>query len=206
LLLSSCADESSNSAEVIDNEKETIESTDEPVDLMMQENSSDSLDDVEERVSTFCETNFGVYIYDPGEEFTNVRNAPGGDVVLQLPLGDLDNEYLLQISGYEKGWFQLEGDVLGIEEDYEIPDGVGWVHHSVVACDTRNYANQKINLYENPDEESAVSGVIEFESGGLRPKEACGEWVLVELAYEDFYAKGWIKAEWLCGNPLTTCS
>lgn len=163
-------------------------------------------EEAEETTADYCATDFGVYVYDPGEEYTNVRNAPGGDVVLQLPLGDLENEYLLEISGYENGWFKIAGDVIGMEEDLEIPGGIGWIHHSVVACDTRNYANQFIDLREEPSETSPVTAIITQESGGLRPLEACGEWVLIELEYDDFYGKGWIQTSWLCGNPLTTCS
>ncbi len=45
-------------------------------------------------------------------------------------------------------------------------------------------------------------GVIKEEAYELRIKELCGDWAKVD--YNGTI--GWIKASWLCGNPLATCS
>lgn len=170
----------------------------------------DSLSETEEDwimpMIDLCQTNFGVYISDPGEAFTNVRNSPAGSVIMELRHGKVMEEYMLDIILVKDGWCKFEGPILGIDEDFEIPGGFGWVHHSVVATDTRNYGNQVISLYEFPEESSSVTGTIEQESGGLKILDACGDWVLIELSYDDYYRKGWMKTEWCCGNPLTTCS
>ncbi len=153
-----------------------------------------------------CETSFGVYVIDPGEAFTNVRNAPGGDVIMELAHGELGEEYMLDIIEAQDGWFKFFGPILGGERDFDVPGGFGWVHHSIVATDTRNYGSQPISLYESPDETSKLVGTIDMESGGLKVLDACQEWVLIELKHDDYYRKGWMKTEWCCGNPFTNCS
>lgn len=151
-------------------------------------------------------TNFDVYISDPGEAFTNVRKTAGGEVILELPHSELEQEYMLTIIEVKNGWFKFRSPVLSLEEDVKVPGGHGWVHHSVVATDTRNYGGQTISLYESANESSKVTGTIDLESGGLKILDAISEWVLIELTYDDYYRKGWMKAEWCCGNPLTNCS
>ena len=153
-----------------------------------------------------CETSFGVYVIEPGEAFTNVRNAPGGDVIMELAHGELGEEYMLDIIEAQDGWFKFFGRILGGERDFDVPGGFGWVHHSIVATDTRNYGSQPISLYESPDETSKLVGTIDMESGGLKVLDACQEWVLIELKHDDYYRKGRMKTEWCCGNPFTDCS
>lgn len=155
---------------------------------------------------TGCLTNFSAYLNDPGEAYTNIRNKPSGDIVLQLPWGELEEEYMITVVEFVDGWFRIEGTIIGTEEDIEIPGGMGWVHPSVVATDTRNYDNQSISLYECPEETCKVTSTIDQESGGLKVLTACRDWVLIELSYDDYYRKGWMKTKWCCGNPLTSCS
>ncbi|NOQ71353.1 MAG: hypothetical protein GQ574_05100 [Crocinitomix sp.] len=179
-------------------------------ELQIETEGSDTNEGIEEEQTDLeinsCKTNFDVYISDPGEAFTNVRNAPSGDIIMELLHGEVEQEYMLTIIEVTNGWFKFKGPLLGVEEDLEVPGGFGWVHQSVVATDTRNYGNQSITLYESADESSKETGTIDIESGGLRILDACNDWVLIELSYDDYYRKGWMKAEWCCGNPFTNCS
>lgn len=153
-----------------------------------------------------CRTNFDVYVNDPGEDYTNVRDAPSGNVVIELSHQGYEDGYMFTVVEVKDGWYKFESPIESVAEDIEVPGGFGWVHKSVVATDTRNYGGQIITLFESADESSTVTGTIEDEVGGLKVLDACDDWVLIELKYDDYYRKGWMKTEWCCGNPFTNCS
>jgi SH3-like domain-containing protein len=88
-----------------------------------------------------------------------------------------------------------------MEEDVEIPNGEGWIHGSVIGVDTRNYGGQTLELLDSPINGNVV-GEIKEQVYGLKLKDICGRWVQVD--YKGIV--GWIDSNWLCGNPLTTCS
>ena len=58
-----------------------------------------------------CEWNWPLraYINDSDGEYTNIRNAPSGKVILQLPTGRV---YLINLSDFQKGWWKIDGLVL----------------------------------------------------------------------------------------------
>jgi hypothetical protein len=141
------------------------------------------------------------YLDDPDLSGTNIRKSPGGAVVMQLVKDEVNIEYFLTLTEAKNGWFRIESPVGGMENDFEIPGGEGWIHGSVIAADTRNYGGQKLELRSEPGGGKLV-GIIDEDVGGLRLKDLCGDWALVEYAG----TTGWIETEWLCGNPLTNCS
>ena len=147
-----------------------------------------------------CVISLDAYIEDPSETATNVRKTPGGEVVLELPYAQ--DDYFLTIVDQKGDWFQVNS-IEGIEESYDLPDGGAWVHNSVVGASTRNYANQEIVLYSSDDENAKKIDVISTEIA-LHILAVCGEWVKVKT--EPDHSVGWIKKEWICGNPLTTCA
>jgi hypothetical protein len=205
---SGCSNEVTNEQDVSTDQHETAEvETDEMevLDTVDMHTESPEEEAVEESA---CETNVFAYVSDPGEEVTNIRNAPGGEVVLELQVGGFDDEYMLELDQCQNGWFHIKGNVNRIEEDLEIPGGEGWIHHSVISADTRNYGDQPIHFYEAPGENAGINGTLKHESGGLKIYEACGEWVRCSYENESTGEKyaGWIKTEWLCGNPFTNCS
>ncbi|MDA7803991.1 hypothetical protein N8987_05385 [Crocinitomix sp.] len=155
--------------------------------------------------NTYCDVKFGAYLYDPGEEHTNIRSAPNGNVIMTLNW-DAEEEYMVSIVASEGEWFKIESPILGIERDYLIEAEYAWVHNSVLAIDTRNYANQTIEVYQDPNVNSKILSKIEHESGGLRPLKACGDWVYIQVTLENVSHKGWINIDWICGHPLTTCA
>lgn len=147
-----------------------------------------------------CDVALDAYIDDPSKTATNIRKTPGGEVVLQLPYGK--DDYFLTIVGQKDGWFKVNS-IEGIEVSYDLPEGGVWIHNSVVGASTRNYANQKITMYKLDTEKSAVVGTINIESA-VHVLSVCQQWVEVELVENK--KRGWIKKEWICGNPLTTCA
>lgn len=141
-----------------------------------------------------------VYVEDYDKTGTNIRNSPNGDVVLTLPDEEGEAEYMLRLTESKNGWFKVLSPVEGMESDVEIPNGEGWIHHSVIAVGTRNYGGKELELLDN-HENGKVVGVIKEEVYGLRVKELCGSWVKVD--YKGTI--GWIEESWLCGIPWTTC-
>ncbi|MBK6936446.1 MAG: hypothetical protein IPH18_05855 [Chitinophagaceae bacterium] len=80
------------------------------------------------------------------------------------------------------------------------------MHYSVLAVRTRNYANQKLNVYASPDKTSKIAGIIKEETEVRFTKFNKG---YVFIRFTDNKGKkveGWIEKEWLCGNPVTNCS
>lgn len=53
-----------------------------------------------------CELNWPLraYISDSNGEYTNIRNAPGGKIVFQLPT---KRTYLINLSDFQKGWWKI---------------------------------------------------------------------------------------------------
>jgi hypothetical protein len=152
-----------------------------------------------------CTVNFRAYVDDPDASGpTNVRATPGGKIVLELD-PEID-AYIINAVGASNGWFKVEGSVEGLSDSYSIPGGIGWIHGSVLAVDTRNYGGQILSVYNSPDENSPLVATIAGETH-LRIKDSCDIWTKVEGVDGNGKAfTGWILNEWLCGNPVTTCA
>lgn len=173
-------------------------------DSDIEENDSDE----EEMDLSDCAVDFDAYIMDPSESATNVRKTPGGEVITEIsPAVD----HAVHIIGVKGKWFKIDfiepfdTDAEGNPLAYDIPGQFGWIHQSVLELGTRNYGNQTLNFYEKPDQKSAISFTIDQEFYGM-PVNACGDYVKLQGEYEGKKVSGWVKKEWLCSNPLTTCS
>ncbi|MEZ4923431.1 MAG: hypothetical protein R2780_09695 [Crocinitomicaceae bacterium] len=168
------------------------------------ETTEEVIEEVIEEVST-CETDgISVYLSDPDESGTNIRNAPNGDVVGQLVKDEEDNmEFFITALEAKDGWIRIENKVENMGNAFEFNEGGEcWIHGSVLGVDTRNYGNQVISMHADPDHESAEVGKIDKEMYGLHPLDKCGKW----MKFKVNGTTGWVHEEWLCGNPLTTCS
>lgn len=158
------------------------------------------------------------YIDDPNPSgMTNIREAPGGKIIGRIgnpanhpakdPASDYDDDdedfgggLVLTIFNPVNGWWEiLERNVDGIKIS-----GHAWIHYSVLADHTRNYAEQVLNLYEKPDSSSKVVGRITKVMADVRPMDISedGEWVKVSCEW----GIGWLEVSWLCSNTLTYCS
>ena len=154
----------------------------------------------------------GCYVDDPDPSgITNVRNKPGGKVIVRLgdsgasaeeeeDYGPDDDGYtMLTIYNPQNGWWQIHAKIL---EGVKI-SGEAWIHYSVLEMRTRNYGGQQLNLYQEPSADASVVAVIKTEEAVVRPMDLSpdGEWTKVKAKA----GTGWIETRWLCGNPYTTC-
>jgi len=173
--------------------------------------SVDTLSDTEtvEEADPFanCEVEFTAYLYDPDPSgFTNIRKSRGGDLSLKLNRAEDEyGEFFLNLVAQKDGWFKIEDKIPGMDNDYEIPGGVGWIHGSLCHVGTRNYGGSELKLYSEADEGSDVLQRFD-EEWGFTLKRICGDWVQVKGEFDGKVVVGWIQSEWLCGNPVTTCS
>jgi hypothetical protein len=199
ILFSSCGRNSNTSDE---NNSEGIVANE---DIKSHDNSENII--IEEVTETpakdnnCSESEIRAYLNDPDNSGTNIRKSPSGEIVTQLVKDDVNIEFFLTLTEAQDGWFKVKSPIVGMENDFEIPNDEGWIHGSVISVDTRNYGGESLELLDNPINGNVV-GIIEGESYGLRIKDMCGEWVKVE--YKGTI--GWVEDAWLCGNPLTTCS
>ena len=142
-----------------------------------------------------------VYIMDnPKDLTTNLRDAPKGKIVKQLPRG----VYALYLSEVRNGWWKVV-DMWDADEDKGQklnPMKTYWIHYSVIATGTRNYGGERLTLRAAPNK--TAKAVWSFKNEiSLRPLEVRGEWA--KVCTIDGKHTGWIEMEWLCGNPVTNC-
>lgn len=147
---------------------------------------------------------FTAYVKDPDLiNPTNIRKSPGGEVITELEKG---SDYMVEIIGQKNGWFKISRVDVFDNNAVDVPGQFGWMHYSVLAVRTRNYANQKLNVYSSPDKTSKTAGVIKEETE-VRFMKIYKDYVFIHFTDSNGKkVEGWIKKEWLCGNPVTNCS
>lgn len=143
-----------------------------------------------------------VYILDYDGPFTNLRDKPKGAVIGRI---SIEEYVVLGIDRVENGWWHVvrgEVELVGADEPTVYNDGVAWIHQSVLGMATRNYAGQKLTLRAAPSD--TAKAVYSFtDEIQVRPLAIDGEWVKVRTLNGKH--TGWIKVEWLCGNPVSNC-
>ena len=146
-----------------------------------------------------------VYVSDPAGTPTNVRSAPGGAMAGTLTA---DGDYLVRLIRCEKGWCQAIAIDTVDQGPMQIqsPSGELWLHASVLAFSTRNYGGQTLALRPAPDKQAAPLFSFADEQI-LRPLDfrAVDGTLWVQAETSDKKHRGWLEAEWVCGNPVTTC-
>lgn len=147
-----------------------------------------------------------VFISDNDGAYTNVRNKPSGKVVDRIPT---DASAMLNVETPKNGWWRVTDDTYcaildGDFEDVMLKGSTTgyWVHYSCIGCSTRNYGGQHLKLRSEPKADARVVYTIKEETT-VRPVEIKDGWVKVKTL--DGKGFGWIEAEWLCGNSVTTC-
>ncbi|UKN00759.1 hypothetical protein K6119_13565 [Paracrocinitomix mangrovi] len=145
-----------------------------------------------------------VYLNDPDKGGTNVRDTPNGKVVGQLKEDDINVAFFITVYEASNGWFRVNNIIEGMEEDFMFNDnGECWIHGSVLSVDTRNYEGETIEVMGGPTYGiQQPDHFIDKEMSGFHLLDKCGPWLKVK----GNGIEGWIHSEWLCGNPLTTCS
>ena len=142
-----------------------------------------------------------VYITDP-DSYTNVRNAPKGDVV-----GSLDNRkssWCMTVTEIKNGWCHIQnGSIIDAQDDTtpvklkQSKTGY-WISCNMVGF---SYVNdQPLLLRESPSSKAKV--VCRYNGLG-HPIEIRNGWVKVRT--DDKKHTGWMPVDKICANPLTTC-
>lgn len=177
--------------------------------IIIEQDSNDGSEVVSEEIPMEdCMVDFEAYISDPSETPTNVRKAPGGKVITTMKT---DLEHVVHVIGVEGEWFKIDHiEPFGYDEGvpldaYDIPGQYGWVHQSVLQIGTRNYGGQKISFKDKPYDHGKDLHVIQEEFYGM-PINACGDYIELKGEMNGKTIQGWVKKEWICANPLTTCS
>ena len=158
-----------------------------------------------------CEWNWPLraYINDSDGEYTNIRNAPSGKVILQLPTGRV---YLINLSDFQKGWWKIDGLVLINENEEEVPYTIPtnaeyWIHTSCVNSEIKGDGTISFVLLSEPREGSSLVG--NYPAGTLPSIHK-----ILDLSNDKNYLKvklndghvGWIPASIVCYSYFSVCS
>ncbi len=197
LFILSCT---SNSAKEKNKTKENNDTLIENKDEKTQKDSINP-NEIDNTITSF--PSFRAYLLDTDTNaHTNLRLSPGGKIGMQI---DNEKDYIFTFDAGYEGWFRIS-EIMGIEEgEIAYEEEALWIHHSVIAVATRNYAGQKLPLYSHPTKKSEIIYHIKQERQ-LRFDKIITHYVHVYF-YDDKGTKisGWIEADNLCGNPVTNC-
>lgn len=163
-------------------------------------------------VTSFAQNNtrFDLYISDTDGAYTNVRNAPSGTVVKQLPTSAT---FALTVVACRNGWFRIDKSSLECMDltpaqaaKYSLKNVKGecWVHGSVLGCTTMGDGSLRGQLRVNPTASSARVKTRTNDWTLLRPVEMRGKWLKVQTSNKKI--SGWLPIEEICSNPVTTCN
>lgn len=172
----------------------------------IEESESDETSSSNETVSKIdCIGEVNVFLNDPDQSGTNIRNAPNGKVIYKLVRTEENFEYFITCTESKEGWFKIQPEITSLESPVIIDSEECWIHGSVLGAGTRNYGNQVIEVYSDADKSKVVNKIK--QEVALSFLDLCKN--MVKVKWKDGNGKmqeGWIDVEWVCGNPLTTCS
>ena len=157
-------------------------------------------------MTLYAQTDVGAYICDKSGTPTNVRNAPNGKVVYQLP--DVDGGYVVSLIEVKNNWWKIEPVVWVYgddEEDIELKgSNTGyWLHYSVLQFNIAGDPTDVLRATPSPKGKPLKLGATYLLEVGLRPLEIRGEWIKVITSDKRY--TGWMPIDRICDNPLTTC-
>lgn len=129
----------------------------------------------------------------------NIYNEIDGVIIMQLylPYGIEGAEHVFDIVKAKGTWLKISIPTLH--------NSTAWIHAGSLNTATRNYNNEPIPLYQEPDKESKVVGELHGQQivliyGGL------GNWAYIKgKGKAGKEVEGWLEPEMQCPNPYTTC-
>jgi hypothetical protein len=142
-----------------------------------------------------------VWVEDPDPAPTNIRDAPGlnGKVIDQIADAvEPEDEVMLDVIGYSNGWLKIsfdEGDDSG-----GTAEKFGWISAKKVAFAIETNDSKPAPLYARPTRSGKKIGTVPLDAHFLIVGYDCFGF---KIAYQG--KTGWIAADDMCGNPLTTC-
>ena len=153
-------------------------------------------------VRAFTHYGFGIGLLSPDDDsyLLDIYDNANGKVIARLPPAE-EAGHIVKI-------IDIDGDFLKVEFEFiketNLKSKYGWVKKGTLGLVTRNYDNQKLNLYDKPSLDSSTSSVLEKEQI-VRVLYACNKWAYVETISEGDVKRGWLQPDMQCGNPYTTC-
>lgn len=196
IVMFSCSGGEKNEVKEETQAKEVVQT----VETSQEQKEQTEIQEPVESTTTDCTTTLDVYLNDPDLSGTNIRKSPKGEKLTQIVKQGEDAEFFITVTESEAGWFKISA-IEDMEGKVEMDYSSAWIYGGVLGVNTRNYGNQTINVYSNANS-TKIIGTITSETYGLSLVDLCGDWVRVRNKNVD----GWVKKEWLCGNPLTTCA
>lgn len=144
--------------------------------------------------------NVEVDVTDADPQGTNVRSAPGGDIVARLKNPTSDGWIVVHLKAQRGDWYEIDrARLIDVERDKEttIFAGSGVVHRSVVGLG--GLQNGAV-IYKNPKVDSAKLDPHAAGDQTVALLGCSGEFARVRVRR----GEGWTKQ--LCTNMVTTCS
>ncbi len=142
------------------------------------------------------------YIVDNKGDLTNIRNAPNGKVVATLPTS---GAYVVTLISVKNGWWKIDDEVEEYGDDPKTINLSGsrtgyWIHQSLLMATTAGVGFSKLYASPSPKSRVVFKGDKYLE---LQPIDIKGSWLKMKSVDGNY--TGWIQADHLCTNPLTTC-
>lgn len=145
------------------------------------------------------------YLYDPDTTGTNIRDMPGGKVIrVVYPHRQYNMVGLIES---HNGWFRIWPEIETVDgEPIILKTNDCWIHGSLIHVSTSNYGGQTIKFYAKPNAKSNVVFTVNEEIS-LSFIAVAPNWVKVKYVSPDGKIHiGWTDTEWLCANPVSSCS
>ncbi len=210
--------DSASSEENKDDEKpeESIEQVDNQ-EFEDQQIEEENVEDREVEAATANNTaagstgEFYACFADPDTENpTNIRNAPNGKIIYKVAI-DKQDYYSFKVVEYRNKWFRIEGGLESAIPDEGVENveltGDCWVHRSVIGASLIGSIDNPV-IRKMPDDNSEIVEKILTPTCELYVRFLDMKNDRVKITYtteENKTIEGWIPANWICSNPLTTC-
>lgn len=151
------------------------------------------------------------YIENVEGKFTNICDAPEGNVILRLSAKEL---YTIRLSDYKNGWWKIDDINLvnyekGGEYPLTIPSNTDyWIHTTNINSEIQGDGNCPFNLLTKP--ENGASVIISYPTGESPSiieniLKLSTNKLFVQIRLNDGYI-GWVPISIICYNAFTTCT
>jgi hypothetical protein len=150
-----------------------------------------------------CSINrLNVCLNDPDTTGTNMRKSPGGEIITSIkndPSPMVELFIMFQVC-------EMEGDWLKVKTVNYSQELSGWIHNTVIGANLAVYSElEPIIIYSRGRISSEVVDKV-FSEQTITILESSGNFSKIKYKSSKGKVKtGWVKNNYLCGNPYTTC-
>jgi hypothetical protein len=141
------------------------------------------------------------WVTDKDPKGTNIRDTPSlkGKVIGSVPHAKTDGEQaILDIVGYSNGWLKVK--LVESVDGTTFFKGSGWISAKKVTANVETNTGKPAPIYMSPRKSSRKVGTIPSDT-------------LINIVGFDCFGfkvsykgkEGWLSADDVCGNPVTTC-